>query len=60
MQGTDLLAKHPPDNEQRFDQHDQVGNILDQLLDACFNDFSKKARWYQGRKIAELAKKLFG
>jgi hypothetical protein len=29
MQGTDLLAKHPPDNEQRFDQHDQVGNILD-------------------------------
>ena len=36
MQDTDLLANHPPDNEQRFDQHDQVGNILDQLLDACF------------------------
>ena len=36
MQDTDLLAKRPPDNEQRFDQHNQVGNILDQLLDACF------------------------
>jgi hypothetical protein len=28
-----LLAKHPPDNEQRFDQLGQIGDILDKLLD---------------------------
>jgi len=30
-----VLAKHPPDNEQRFNQNGQIREILDQLLDAC-------------------------
>ena len=34
MQDDELLAKHPPDDKQRFDQHSQVGQVLDQLLDA--------------------------
>ena len=29
-----LLAQHPPDDEQRLDQHSQVGEVLDQLPDA--------------------------
>ncbi len=33
MQDAELLAKHTPDNEQRFDQNDQVREILDQFLD---------------------------
>ena len=28
MQDADLLAKRPPDNEQRFDQLGQVGKVL--------------------------------
>jgi hypothetical protein len=35
-QDADLLAKDPPDNEERFHQNDQVGKVLDQLLDARF------------------------
>ena len=34
MQDADLLAKHPPDNQQRLNQRSQVGQLLDQLLDA--------------------------
>ena len=34
MQDDELLAKHPPGNEQGFDQLGQVGEVLDQLLDA--------------------------
>ena len=34
MQDDKLLAKRPPDNKQRFDQHSQIGQVLDQLLDA--------------------------
>ena len=34
MQDAELLAQHPPDNKQRFDQNGQVGKALDQLLDA--------------------------
>jgi hypothetical protein len=34
MQDADLFAKHPPDNEQRFDQNGQVGQVLDKLLNA--------------------------
>ena len=33
MQDADLLAQRLPDNEQRFDQLGQIGDILDQLLD---------------------------
>jgi hypothetical protein len=33
MQDDDLLAQHPPDNEQWFDHAGQVGDIRDQLLD---------------------------
>jgi hypothetical protein len=32
MQDADLLAKHPPDSEQWFDQDGQVGEVLDKLL----------------------------
>jgi len=35
VQDAELLAKHPPDNEQRFNQNGQIREILDQLLDAC-------------------------
>jgi NitT/TauT family transport system substrate-binding protein len=34
MQDAELLAKHAPDNKQRFDQDGQIRNVLDQLLDA--------------------------
>src|SRR4029450_10292493 len=34
VQNCNLLAQHPPDNEQRLDQRGQIGKILDQLLDA--------------------------
>ena len=34
MQDTELLAKHPPDDKQQFDQHSKIGQVLDQLLDA--------------------------
>jgi hypothetical protein len=37
MQDHELLAEHPPDNEQWFDQHGQVGQVLDQLPDAASN-----------------------
>src|SRR4029450_10479172 len=33
MQDAELLAKYPPDNEQRFDQHSQIREVLDKLLD---------------------------
>jgi hypothetical protein len=44
MQDADPLAKRPPDNEQRFDQHGQVGNILDQLLNTCFKPEREKRK----------------
>jgi len=34
MQDTELLAKRPPNSEQRFDQHGQIGEVPDQFLDA--------------------------
>jgi hypothetical protein len=34
MKNADLLAKRPPDNEQRFDQNSQIRQVLDKLLDA--------------------------
>ena len=34
MQDDDLFAECPPDNEQWFDQLGQVGEALDQLVDA--------------------------
>jgi hypothetical protein len=34
VQDDDLFAKCPPDNEQWFDQYDQIGEVLDQLLNA--------------------------
>ena len=34
MQDDELLAKRPPDDQQRFDQHGQVGHVLDQLFDS--------------------------
>ena len=34
MQDADLLRKHPPNNEQRFNPRGQVGLVLDQLPDA--------------------------
>jgi hypothetical protein len=34
MQDTDLFTKHPPDNEQRLDQHGHIGEVFDELLDA--------------------------
>jgi hypothetical protein len=34
MQDSDLFTKHPPDNEQRLDQHGHIGKVLDELLDA--------------------------
>jgi hypothetical protein len=29
----ELLANDPPDNEQRFHQHGQIGEVLDRLPD---------------------------
>ena len=37
MQDTELLAKRPSNNEQRFDQRRQVGQVLDELSDAASN-----------------------
>src|SRR5262249_47742174 len=34
MQDADLLANCPPDNEQRLDQHGQIGKVRDKLPDA--------------------------
>src|SRR5262249_28090983 len=34
MQDADLLANCPADNEQRFDQHGHIREVLDKLLDA--------------------------
>src|SRR5262249_26353780 len=34
MQDDDLFAKRPPDNKHRFDQHHQVGEVLNKLPDA--------------------------
>jgi hypothetical protein len=34
MQDVDLPANYPPDNEQRFHQHGQIGKVLDKFLDA--------------------------
>jgi hypothetical protein len=31
-----LVAEVPPDYEQRLDQHRQIGQVLDQLLDPAF------------------------
>jgi len=31
MQDPELLANYPPDNEQRFHQHGQIGKVLDKL-----------------------------
>jgi hypothetical protein len=36
VQDADLLAKHPSDNEQRFDQHGQIRETFDELFDARF------------------------
>src|SRR6516165_6792035 len=33
MQDAELLAKHPPDNEQRFHQYGQIGKVFDKLPD---------------------------
>jgi hypothetical protein len=33
MQDAELLANYPPDNEQRFHQHGQIGKVLDKLPD---------------------------
>jgi hypothetical protein len=33
VQDAELLAKRPPDDEQRLDQHGQVGAALDKLFD---------------------------
>src|SRR5450759_2065297 len=35
MLDDELLAKYAPDDKQRFNQLSQVGQVLDQLLDAC-------------------------
>ena len=34
MQDAELFAKRPSDNEQRFDQRRQVGQVLDKLPDS--------------------------
>ena len=34
MQDTELLANYPPDKEQRFHQHGQIGKVFDKLPDA--------------------------
>jgi hypothetical protein len=31
VQDAELLAKYPPDNQQRLDKKGQVGEVLDQL-----------------------------
>jgi hypothetical protein len=33
MQDAELLANDPPDNEQRFHQRGQIGEVLDKLPD---------------------------
>ena len=33
MQNSDLLAQHPPDNKQRFNQHRQIREIFEELHD---------------------------
>ena len=33
MQDAELLAKHPPDSEQRFHQYGQIGKVFDKLPD---------------------------
>src|SRR5262249_45221664 len=37
MQDAELLANDPPDNEQRFHQHGQIGKPLDKLPDTRSN-----------------------
>jgi hypothetical protein len=34
MQDAELLANDPPDKEQRFHQHGQIGKVLDKLPNA--------------------------
>ena len=34
VQNAGLLAQHPADNEKRFDQRHQVGEVLDELFNA--------------------------
>jgi hypothetical protein len=34
MQDSDLLAQHPPDNQQRLNQDRQIRQVLDKLPDA--------------------------
>jgi hypothetical protein len=34
MQNSDLLAYYAPDNKEWFNKHRQIGQVLDQLLNA--------------------------
>ena len=51
VQDADLLAKYPPDNKQWFDQHGQIGEILDKLVDRASN-FTHHAHLKKLRKVA--------
>jgi hypothetical protein len=44
-QDAELLTQHLPDNEQRFDQNGQVGQVLDQLLDAGLELYRSQEEW---------------
>jgi hypothetical protein len=52
MQEVELLTQYPPDNEQRFHQQDQVGKVLDQLLNACFK-FGRPDHAYLEAEVAQ-------
>ena len=41
MEDDELLAKYPPDDQQRFDQHSQVGKVLDALTGMSGEDSSE-------------------
>src|SRR5437016_2851241 len=53
MQDGDLFAQHPSDSERRFDQDSQIGEVLDQLLDARLGLYAHPASVAVSMLIAE-------
>src|SRR6202790_4003765 len=56
MKHADLLAKRPPDNEQRFDQNSQIRQVLDKLLDARLEPY----HFHHAHLEAEVTQVLAG
>jgi transposase-like protein DUF772/DDE family transposase len=50
MQEVELLTQHPPDNKQRFHQQDQVGKVLNQLLNTSL-ELGRRLEREAGRNV---------